>query len=85
MDVKKIYTTDRQKELLLELLKRPENEALISGKFSQTFTLKDSECKWKEIALLLNAVPNGATKTWKSWRKVSPFFLQCVDYKFKFS
>ena len=71
MDLKKIYTTERQKELLVEWLKRPENEALISGKFSQTFTVKESEYKWKEIALLLNAGPNAATKTWKSWRKAS--------------
>lgn len=42
---------------------------LLTGKFTASYTLKDSICLWNEIAEILNAV-NGAKKDWKGWRKV---------------
>ncbi|CAH1104536.1 unnamed protein product [Psylliodes chrysocephalus] len=66
---KKSYCSRKQKELLVELLKLKENEDLISGKFNQKFSYKDSENKWQKIAATVNAVP-GSQKDWKHWKKI---------------
>ncbi|KAI4468210.1 hypothetical protein MML48_2g00011686 [Holotrichia oblita] len=58
--------TENQKSALIEYLKI--NNNLISGKFSNTFTQKDAEEKWKYLADLLNSMP-GIVKDWKNWRK----------------
>ncbi|XP_043467553.1 uncharacterized protein LOC122501854 [Leptopilina heterotoma] len=60
------YTNEEQKKLLIEFVGR--NPDLQSGKFSNTFTTKDAQKCWEEIATELNKVP-GAEKEWKQWRK----------------
>lgn len=45
---------------------------LTKGKFSSSFTLKDSIHLWNEISDILNSV-NGAKKDWKGWRKVRKY------------
>lgn len=60
--------TEVQKETMIEYLKK--NEKLVNGKFSNEFSFKDAEEKWKELAGILNSIP-GARKDWKNWRKVS--------------
>jgi len=59
--------TNEQRSLLIELMKK--HEKLTKGKFSSSFTLKDSIRLWNEISSVLNSV-NGAKKDWKGWRKV---------------
>ncbi|KAG5890842.1 hypothetical protein JTB14_016275 [Gonioctena quinquepunctata] len=49
-------------------MKEKENEPLLSGKFSQTFTFQDAKSKWQNIASILNSAP-GASKDWKQWKK----------------
>lgn len=71
MDQKKTYVTLQQKNKLIELVTSDKN--LISGKFSSTFTFKDSQKKWEAITELLNSFP-GAKKNWKQWRKVIRIF-----------
>ncbi|KAK5638499.1 hypothetical protein RI129_012794 [Pyrocoelia pectoralis] len=44
---------------------------LINGRFSATFTKKDGQNQWHEIASILNAIP-GSKKDWIHWRKNSP-------------
>lgn len=61
--------TDRQKRTLLEYMKQ--NPQLISGKFTSSFTLKDSVKEWSNLTDILNSIPGGATKDYKSWRKVT--------------
>lgn len=59
--------TDEQRTLLIEYMhKHPQ---LIKGKFSSSFTLKDSTNLWSAITEILNSV-SGANKDWKGWRKV---------------
>lgn len=60
--------TQHQKVLLLEFLKN--QEQLQSGRFTNTFTHKKAQQLWEEIATILNAVPGGAEKDWKQWRRV---------------
>lgn len=66
--VKKIYCSNKQKEVLIDILQN--EEQLISGKFTQKFTFKDAQNKWTEIATILNSIPAGTQKDWKQWRKV---------------
>lgn len=61
--------TAKQKEALLEYMK--ENVQLQSSKFSASFTAKDAAKMWMALAEELHKIPNGATKDWKQWRKVS--------------
>ncbi|CAG9764633.1 unnamed protein product [Ceutorhynchus assimilis] len=58
--------TEDQKKLMLEFIKK--NQKLISGKFSNEFTQKQSQSLWQELTTLLNSCP-GANKDWKAWRK----------------
>ncbi|KAG5875276.1 hypothetical protein JTB14_033484 [Gonioctena quinquepunctata] len=62
------YCTQSQKQTLINLRKEKENEPLLSGKFSKTFTFQDAKSKWQTIASILNSAP-GASKDWKQWRK----------------
>lgn len=64
-----------QKDILVEFMKQ--HEDLQSGKFTREFTFKKAQNLWNEIAEQLNAVPGGARKEWKMWRKVS-----CMCKKF---
>lgn len=57
-----------QKQFLLEFVKQ--NPQLISGKFSVNFTQNDAKRQWEDAAKTLNSCGNGASKDWKSWRKV---------------
>ncbi|XP_031334650.1 uncharacterized protein LOC116164596 [Photinus pyralis] len=56
-----------QKKMLIEYLKK--HPQLVSGKFTSTFTYKNAESQWQEISNILNSIPGGSTKNWKSWRK----------------
>ncbi|KAJ8964899.1 hypothetical protein NQ314_004538, partial [Rhamnusium bicolor] len=38
------------------------------GKFTNSYTYKDAEKDWTELATILNSIP-GANKNWKQWRK----------------
>lgn len=74
-----------QKDMLIEFMQQHEN--LQSGRFSKDFTFKKAQGLWQEISLRLNAVPNGAKKEWKQWRKVStiiPFSLLVGTYIYFF-
>ncbi|CAG9771560.1 unnamed protein product [Ceutorhynchus assimilis] len=60
------FVTKKQKELLVEFMnKHPD---LLSRKFSNSFTWKDSRMLWEKAAAILNAVP-GSVKNWEQWRK----------------
>lgn len=59
--------TNEQRSLLIEYMKN--HPQLMKGKFSSSFTWKDSIQLWNDIAQILNAV-NGTKKDWKGWRKV---------------
>lgn len=59
--------TKGQMKMLVELLGL--NPALMSGKFTATFTQKIAKKMWEEIAWELNALP-GADKPWDKWKKV---------------
>lgn len=73
MERKKSFNaSDNQKKMLVEYLKK--HPELLSGKFTNTFTLKDAVRKWQEITEILNSVP-GARKEWKSWRKVCNIYI----------
>lgn len=63
------YITTEQKETLIEFMKQ--NPELKLGKFSASFTAKDAQNKWMTLTEELHKIPNGATKEWKQWRKVS--------------
>ncbi|CAG9762659.1 unnamed protein product [Ceutorhynchus assimilis] len=56
-----------QKDILVEFMQQ--HEDLQSAKFTKEFTFKKAQHLWNEIALKLNAVPGGAHKEWKMWRK----------------
>ncbi|KAG5871638.1 hypothetical protein JTB14_037954 [Gonioctena quinquepunctata] len=45
------YCSQSQKHTLINLLEEKENEPLLSGKFSQTFTFQDAKNKWQNIAV----------------------------------
>ncbi|KAK5644972.1 hypothetical protein RI129_006272 [Pyrocoelia pectoralis] len=60
------YISNEQKNTLMELMDKYPN--LINGRFSSTFTKKDGQNQWHEIASILNAIP-GAKKDWIHWRK----------------
>jgi len=45
---------------------------LIKGKFSSSFTWKDSIELWNKAAQILNSI-NGSKKDWKGWRKVRTY------------
>ncbi|KAK4878491.1 hypothetical protein RN001_010997 [Aquatica leii] len=66
MDKRVGYATTAQKNALVEILKNKPN--LISGKFSATFSKKNAQIEWQEIATVLNSIP-GAKKDWMQWRK----------------
>ncbi|CAG9833175.1 unnamed protein product [Diabrotica balteata] len=59
--------SDEQKRLLLEFIKK--NPLLLSGKFSNSFSQKDAQNQWNQIANVLNSCGDGANKDWKAWRK----------------
>lgn len=61
--------TVAQKRLLLDFIKEHGN--LNTGKFSIEFTHKTAELLWKNLTEILNSVPNGTSKEWRQWRKVS--------------
>ncbi|CAH1111715.1 unnamed protein product [Psylliodes chrysocephalus] len=63
---KKLYCSQQQKQQLTEMVTK--DKQLLSGKFSNNFTMKDSVEKWENIALALNSMP-GANKEWKQWKK----------------
>ncbi|KAF2901645.1 hypothetical protein ILUMI_04540 [Ignelater luminosus] len=56
----------QQKTVLIEYIEA--NSELVSGRFSASFTFKDAQLKWEQLAATLNAIP-GAQKDWKKWRK----------------
>ncbi|CAH2101935.1 unnamed protein product [Euphydryas editha] len=67
-----------QKHKLLDLLSsKPQ---LRSGKFSITFSHKDAQKEWEEIARVLNAIP-GANKDWKAWRKTWQDYMSRTKIK----
>lgn len=66
--LKKSYPTSAQKARMINLLEA--DEELRSGKFSATYTKKEAEIRWRQIADELNSIP-GSMKTWIEWRKVS--------------
>lgn len=68
MDIKRTFITDAQKKLFIDLIKN--NEELLRGKFSSTFTHKMAQQRWEAIAEEVNAIP-GAKKSWVQWKKVS--------------
>ncbi|CAH1107482.1 unnamed protein product [Psylliodes chrysocephalus] len=68
VEEKKSYCTQSQKETLINLMREKENEPILSGKFSATFTFKDARSKRQNIASILNSAP-GASKDWKLWKK----------------
>lgn len=67
--------TNEQRTLLIEYMTK--HPKLTKGKFSSSFTLKDSIHLWNEISDILNSV-NGAKKDWKGWRKVRRYFF-CIN------
>jgi hypothetical protein len=46
-----------------------EHPKLVKGKFTASFTLKDSAKLWDEVADILNAIP-GPSKSGKDWKEV---------------
>ncbi|XP_071651763.1 uncharacterized protein [Temnothorax longispinosus] len=58
--------TNEQRTLLIEFMNK--HNELLKGKFTSSFTMKDSVRLWNEITKILNSV-NGAKKDWKGWRK----------------
>lgn len=68
---RKGYMSQTQKQRLIELMAQPEQLCLIVGKFSSSFTKKDSEAKWNAIASSLNAIPGGGVKSGTDWKRVS--------------
>ncbi|CAH2088726.1 unnamed protein product [Euphydryas editha] len=67
-----------QKHKLLDLLSsKPQ---LRSGKFSITFSHKDAQKEWEEIARVLNSIP-GANKDWKAWRKTWQDYMSKTKIK----
>lgn len=71
--------SDKQKTMLVEFLKK--NSQLISGNFTNSFTYKDAEQKWQDVANILNSIP-GARKEWKAWRKVKQLVLFLIYFFF---
>lgn len=61
----------KNKILCVYNMARPEQKCLIVRKFTRNFTKKDSQTKWNEIALSLNAIPGGGVKTGADWKRVS--------------
>ncbi|XP_044766206.1 uncharacterized protein LOC123322329 [Coccinella septempunctata] len=59
--------SEQQKAALIDYI--TQNEQLKSGKFTQEFTYKKAQNCWKELAIILNAIPGGAEKDWHQWRK----------------
>ena len=57
-----------QREHLIDFLE--EHPELKNGKFSASFTYKDASKLWMLLADTLNAIPGGANRDWKGWRKV---------------
>jgi len=62
--------TNEQRTLLIEYMKK--HPQLIKGKFSSSFTWKDSIELWNKAAQILNSI-NGSKKDWKGWRKVRTY------------
>lgn len=62
-----------QKSTMVEFMEQ--HPMLISGKFNSNFSYKTASQLWEELALMLNAIPAGAKKDWKSWRKVINIWL----------
>jgi hypothetical protein len=76
MDVgkKRIYPSAAQKSRLIALVEA--DEELRRGKFSSSFTKKEGEKRWENIALEVNSIP-GSKREWKEWRKVSFLYVYC--------
>uniref|UniRef100_A0A6P7GML2 Regulatory protein zeste n=1 Tax=Diabrotica virgifera virgifera TaxID=50390 RepID=A0A6P7GML2_DIAVI len=76
--------SDEQKRLLMEFIKK--NPILLIAKFSNSFTQKDAQSQWNQIANVLNSCGDGANKDWKPWRKTwqdirSRTKVKSVQYK----
>lgn len=68
MDYKCKQLSPKQKETLVDFVyARPD---MYKCKLTATYTKAISMALWKEVTCLLNAIPEGATKDWKQWRKV---------------
>lgn len=61
--------SQEQRKAMVEFLER--NSNLVKGKFSASFTQKDAQHLWENLAQILNSIPTGSRKDWKQWRKVS--------------
>jgi hypothetical protein len=62
------HLSDLQKRKLIEVM--GQDDTLRQGKFNSTFTHKDAQNKWMQIATQLNAI-QGALKDWPQWKRVS--------------
>lgn len=64
------FITKEQKQILINYIEQ--HPELKSGKFTQSFTVKEGQSLWLKVTGQLNAAP-GAQKTWQKWRKVRIF------------
>jgi len=46
---------------------------MYKGKLTATYTNAISIVLWQEVTCILNAIPGGAIKDWRQWRKVGIF------------
>lgn len=70
------YVSGEQKNKLFTLMQ--DRPALCSGQFSTSFTKKEGQKEWLNIATTLNGIPGGK-KNWTQWRKVSlPIECKCL-------
>lgn len=68
---KRGHLSENQKKTLINIMEGEHD--LRKGKFNPSFTFKDAQKKWVEIADFLNSIP-GAEKDWKEWRRVIIIF-----------
>lgn len=66
--LKRSYVSPEQKQLMLEFCES--YPKLLTGKFTPSFTVKDAQQIWQNMAVALNAVSTGPEKSWRQWRKV---------------
>lgn len=64
------HATTKQKEHLIEMMNN--DEELRKGRFTNSFTRKDMNLRWENIANQLNAIP-GANKTAEQWKRVRDY------------
>lgn len=71
MDAKLRQLSAKQKEVLVNFIyARPD---MYKGKLTATYTNAISIVLWQEVTCILNAIPGGAIKDWRQWRKVGIF------------